>query len=165
MPKRTTLTYSSEDALADDEQQLHVYYCKYSGRHVLTTTCDLRRAPKRRYEHSKSLVSSVDSTFLILLSFVCHATSWVLLERTGCQERICLLSSHSTYSTPAIHRTDGASVLDTGKYMCKMNTREAGTKIIKRHDGTYEKQYRQNLGKLVVAYRCLFIPYFHVLWT
>lgn len=43
-------------------------------------------------------------------------------------------------------------------YMCKMNTREAGTKIIKRNNGTYEKQYRQNLGKLVVAYRYLSIP-------
>ena len=42
--------------------------------------------------------------------------------------------------------------------MCKMNTREAGTKIIKCNNGTYEKQYRQNLGKLVVAYRCLSIP-------
>ena len=68
MPKRTTLTYSSEDALADDEQQLHVYYCKYSGRHVLTTTCDLRRAPKRRYEHRKPPMSSLDGIFSMLLS-------------------------------------------------------------------------------------------------
>ena len=50
-------------------------------------------------------------------------------------------------------RTDGATVLDTAKYMCKLTTREAGTKIIKRNNGTIEKQYRQNLGKLVIAYR------------
>ena len=50
-------------------------------------------------------------------------------------------------------RTDGATVLDTAKYLCKLNTREAGTKILKRKDGTFEKQYRQNLGKLVIAYR------------
>ena len=61
--------------------------------------------------------------------------------------------ANSSPSPLSICRTDGASVLDTGKYMCKMNTREAGTKIIKRNSGTYEKQYRQNLGKLVVAYR------------
>ena len=84
-----------------------------------------------------------------------HST-WVLLE-TGCQEKF-FLSSHSSPSPLAICRTDGASVLDSGKYMCKMNTREAGTKIIKRNDGTYEKQYRQNLGKLVVAYRYLSVP-------
>ena len=52
-----------------------------------------------------------------------------------------------------INRTDGATVLDTAKYLCKLNTREAGTKILKRKDGTFEKQYRQNLGKLVIAYR------------
>ena len=51
------------------------------------------------------------------------------------------------------NRTDGATVLDTKRYMCKLNTREAGTKIIKRANGTFEKQYRQNLGKLVIAYR------------
>ena len=56
--------------------------------------------------------------------------------------------------TSHVHcRTDGATVLDTAKYLCKLNTREAGTKILKRKDGTFEKQYRQNLGKLVIAYR------------
>ena len=50
-------------------------------------------------------------------------------------------------------RTDGATVLDTKRYLCKLNTREAGTKIVKRDNGTFEKQYRQNLGKLVIAYR------------
>ena len=50
-------------------------------------------------------------------------------------------------------RTDGTTVLDTKRYLCKLNTREAGTKIIKRANGTFEKQYRQNLGKLVIAYR------------
>ena len=153
MPKRTTLTYSSEDALADDEQQLHVYYCKYSGRHVLTTTCDLRRAPKRRYEHSKSPLSSIVSTFFDTPELgMPHS-----LIGAAQEEWMFLALLQSSPSPLAICRTDGASVLDTGKYMCKMNTREAGTKIIKRNNGTYEKQYRQNLGKLVVAYRYLSI--------
>lgn len=37
MPKRATLTYSSEDANTLQDNQVFVYYCKYSGKHALTT--------------------------------------------------------------------------------------------------------------------------------
>ncbi len=38
MPKRTTHTYSSEDAAPDGpESELFVYYCKHCGAHVLIT--------------------------------------------------------------------------------------------------------------------------------
>lgn len=47
MPARTTLTYSSAENGANTEQ-LHVYYCKFSGRHALSTDCDLSKAPRRR---------------------------------------------------------------------------------------------------------------------
>ena len=36
MPKRTTLTFTSEDAPKSGEDTLYVYYCKYSGKHALT---------------------------------------------------------------------------------------------------------------------------------
>eukprot|EP00884_Botryococcus_braunii_P012205 jgi/Botrbrau1/20986/Bobra.0144s0005.1 len=52
MPRRTTLTYSSEDAQVAAGEDVFVYYCKYSGKHVLTTNCDLTKAPKRRTDES-----------------------------------------------------------------------------------------------------------------
>ncbi len=37
MPKRTTLTFTSEDAPLDAPQdRLLVYYCKYTGKHAFT---------------------------------------------------------------------------------------------------------------------------------
>jgi uncharacterized protein len=43
MPKRATLTFSSDDALHVKSQELHVFYCKYSGQHAMTTDCDLTK--------------------------------------------------------------------------------------------------------------------------
>ncbi|KAK9825691.1 hypothetical protein WJX81_004753 [Elliptochloris bilobata] len=97
MPRRTTLTYSSKDAPDVRSEQIYVYYCKFSGRHALTTNCDLRRAPRRR--------------------------------------------------------TDGSSVIDTQVYTAKLYTSDGGAKLIRRPEGHIEKQYRQNLGKLPIAYR------------
>ncbi len=134
MPRRTTLTYSSEDAPDVHSEQIYVYYCKcaaaaggpapsvcscsvhaplhcgacrrraarllccrFSGKHALTTNCELRRAPRRR--------------------------------------------------------TDGASVVDTQVYTAKLYTTDGGAKLIRRPEGHIEKQYRQNLGKLPIAYR------------
>lgn len=51
-PRRTTLTFSSEDAGPLKEAAVFLYYCKYSGKHVLTTDCDLSKAPRRRTDHS-----------------------------------------------------------------------------------------------------------------
>ncbi|KAG2494497.1 hypothetical protein HYH03_007266 [Edaphochlamys debaryana] len=48
MPKRTTLTFTSEDGPRVDSSKLYVYHCKYSGRHAFTTDCDLKKLPRRR---------------------------------------------------------------------------------------------------------------------
>jgi hypothetical protein len=37
MPKRTTHSYSSEDAPVDGEKKLYVYYCSACGAHMLIT--------------------------------------------------------------------------------------------------------------------------------
>jgi hypothetical protein len=38
MPKRTTILYTSSDGLKGAaEDELIVYYCKFSGRHAFTT--------------------------------------------------------------------------------------------------------------------------------
>lgn len=52
MPKRATLTFSSDDNQSAAAVDLFVYYCKYSGRHVLTTDCEIDRAPKRRSDEA-----------------------------------------------------------------------------------------------------------------
>lgn len=97
MPRRATLTYSSEDAPALGEQKLYVYYCRNSGNHALTTSCELARAPKRK--------------------------------------------------------TDGASVIDTEVHTAKLYTTDGGVKVIRRANGSLEKQHRQNVGICPVAYR------------
>ena len=45
-------------------------------------------------------------------------------------------------------------MLDTSAYTFKLYTRDGGVKLLKRRSGAIEKQYRQNVGKLPVAYRC-----------
>jgi hypothetical protein len=46
MPKRTTHTYSSEDAAPDGpESELFVYYCKHCGAHVLITGKRMQPCP------------------------------------------------------------------------------------------------------------------------
>eukprot|EP00873_Tetraselmis_striata_P040990 jgi/Tetstr1/461254/TSEL_006384.t1 len=97
MPKRATLTYSSEDASTGPEDQVFVYYCKYSGKHALTTDVDMSFLPVR----------------------------------------------------PA----DNSRVLDTNKFMARLYTEDGGVKYIRRRNGKLEKQYRQVLGRLPVAYR------------
>lgn len=52
-PRRTTLTYSSEDVgPVVGDKSLYVYYCKNSGKHALTTDCNLATAPRRRTDHA-----------------------------------------------------------------------------------------------------------------
>ncbi|KAE9611647.1 hypothetical protein Lalb_Chr06g0164681 [Lupinus albus] len=49
MPKRTTHTYSSEDAAPEGpNSDLFVYYCKHCGSHVLITDTQLQKMPKRK---------------------------------------------------------------------------------------------------------------------
>lgn len=59
MPRRATLTYSSEDAPAVGESKVYVYYCKYSGQHTLTTNCDLNKAPRRRTDGSRVIDTKI----------------------------------------------------------------------------------------------------------
>jgi hypothetical protein len=44
-------------------------------------------------------------------------------------------------------------VLDTAAYTYKLYTVDGGVKVLKRKSGQIEKQYRQNAGKLPIAYR------------
>ncbi len=44
-------------------------------------------------------------------------------------------------------------MLDTAAYTYKLYTVDGGVKVLKRKSGQIEKQYRQNAGKLPIAYR------------
>ena len=55
MPKRQTQTYSSEDAPAADDAKIVVYYCKYTGEHVLITDAVLSQLPKRKTDNARVL--------------------------------------------------------------------------------------------------------------
>ena len=45
-------------------------------------------------------------------------------------------------------------MIDTQRYTVRLYTSSGGTKMIRRHNGAIERQYRLNIGKLPVAYRC-----------
>ncbi|URE34305.1 exostosin family [Musa troglodytarum] len=56
MPKRTTHTYSSEDAAPDGpNSDLFVYYCKHCSSHVLITDTQLQKMPKRKTDKAHVL--------------------------------------------------------------------------------------------------------------
>ncbi|XP_068343037.1 UPF0235 protein At5g63440-like [Pyrus communis] len=59
MPKRTTHTYSSEDAAPDGpDSDLFVYYCKHCGSHLLITDTQLQKMPKRKTDKAYVLDKS-----------------------------------------------------------------------------------------------------------
>ncbi|KAF5838221.1 hypothetical protein DUNSADRAFT_3201 [Dunaliella salina] len=55
MPKRTTLTFTSEDAPQQQgaAEQLYVYYCKYTGKHAFTIDTDINKLPRRRTDGAR----------------------------------------------------------------------------------------------------------------
>ncbi|KAG6517325.1 hypothetical protein ZIOFF_020710 [Zingiber officinale] len=56
MPKRTTHTYSSEDAAPDGpDSDLFVYYCKHCSSHVLITDTQLQKMPRRKTDKAHVL--------------------------------------------------------------------------------------------------------------
>ena len=46
-------------------------------------------------------------------------------------------------------------VIDTQRYTVRLYTSGGGVKLIRRHNGAIERQYRLNIGKLPIAYRYL----------
>mmetsp|Transcript_12692 Transcript_12692/g.21523 ORF Transcript_12692/g.21523 Transcript_12692/m.21523 type:complete len:266 (+) Transcript_12692:166-963(+) len=52
MPKRTTQTYSSEDA-PDNDAKIYVYYCRYCGEHAFITDAQLESLPQRKTDRAR----------------------------------------------------------------------------------------------------------------
>ncbi len=82
MPKRTTHTYSSEDAAPDGpESELFVYYCKHCGAHVLITgTIPILFSSLLFSSHLLCAPASLTPSHISsLLSLSCPATNRLLL--------------------------------------------------------------------------------------
>ncbi|KAL6639099.1 hypothetical protein ACP70R_022829 [Stipagrostis hirtigluma subsp. patula] len=113
MPKRTTHTYSSEDALPEGpESDLFVYYCKHCASHVLITD----KMPKRKTDRAHVL----DKTKHLSRLNVKEAGK-VMLKRgegklekqfrmscVGCDLFVCYRSEEDLELAPFVYVVDGA---------------------------------------------------------
>ncbi|BAF21320.1 UPF0235 protein At5g63440 isoform X1 [Oryza sativa Japonica Group] len=117
MPKRTTHTYSSEDALPEGpESDLFVYYCKHCASHVLITDTQLQKMPKRKTDRAHVLDKKKHLSRLNV-----KEAGKVLLKRgegklekqfrmscLGCGLFVCYRSEEELELAPFIYVVDGA---------------------------------------------------------
>nr|AFK43511.1 unknown [Lotus japonicus] len=117
MPKRTTHTYSSEDAVPEGpHSDLFVYYCKHCGSHVLITDTQLQKMPRRKTDRSYVLDKTKH-----LARFNIHEAGKVVLKRPqgkvekqfrmnciGCALFVCYRAEHDFDSSSFIYVLDGA---------------------------------------------------------
>lgn len=117
MPKRTTHTYSSEDAAPDGpESDLYVYYCKHCGSHVLITDTQLQKMPKRKTDKAYVLDRNKHLARLNVLEAGKHLLKRGegMVERqfrmkcTGCELFVCYRSEEDLETAPLLYITDGA---------------------------------------------------------
>ncbi|CAN6223012.1 unnamed protein product, partial [Urochloa humidicola] len=117
MPKRTTHTYSSEDALPEGpESDLFVYYCKHCASHVLITDTQLQKMPKRKTDRAHVLDKAKHLSRLNV-----KESGKVMLKRgegklekqfrmscVGCDLFVCYRSEEDLEHAPFIYVVDGA---------------------------------------------------------
>ncbi|PKU79457.1 hypothetical protein MA16_Dca000802 [Dendrobium catenatum] len=117
MPKRTTHTYSSEDAAPDGpESDLFVYYCKHCSSHVLITDTQLQKLPKRKTDKANVL-----DKMKHLARLNVKEAGKVLLKRgegklekqfrmscVGCELLVCYRSEEDLELASLIYIVDGA---------------------------------------------------------
>lgn len=150
MPKRSTLTFSSEDAPPAEEEPLHVYYCKYSGQHCFITgalrdsVCSERECQRYRGVQCRRCGGSlgfIGHTRVAANSVTQYATSArILCARSDVEHaaELCLTlvdeppPADASLSSLPRRRTDGSYILDTKKYIVRMSLNEQAPKLIKR---------------------------------
>ena len=117
MPKRTTLTFTSEDAPAVEEGKLFAYHCKYSGRHALTLgafqAVGERAALPGRCEQARGTLCGVGGLPVL-------------------PERPLTCAADVDMKKLPRRRTDGSYVVDTKLHTVKLYTSDGGIKLIKR---------------------------------
>lgn len=85
MPRRVTLSYSSEDAPDIETEKIYVYYCKYSRKHALSTTKNLNTAPRRRTDHA--IIIDTDKEIIKLSNHISDGGVKLIKRRNGDIER------------------------------------------------------------------------------
>jgi len=66
MPKRTTTTYSSEDA-PDTSDKIYVYYCRYCGDHAFITDALLEKMPRRKTDRAYVIDTQINHVKLSVI--------------------------------------------------------------------------------------------------
>jgi len=143
MPKRQTILYTSSDGLkgaGDDE--LIVYYCKFSGRHAFTAG-----------EHWLVVQQQPLSITAAAAPPPPAAPPPAAAVAHPPQPPPPQPPSDVDIDTLPRRRTDDSRILDTTKHTVRLYTTDGGVKLLRRKDGAVERQYRLNVGKLPVAYR------------
>lgn len=113
MPKRTTLTFTSEDAPQGQDDKLYVYYCKFTGKHAFTigmcvrlrspsyvlhycractpgfsADCDINKLPRRRTDGAR-IVDEEEHTIKLYTSdggvkLIKRQANWSGFPMCGC---------------------------------------------------------------------------------
>ena len=84
MPKRATQAFSSEDAQVADDAKIGVYYCRYTGEHVLITDAELARLPKRKTDSARFLDTE---KYMVRLKAVADGKATMIRREGGKVER------------------------------------------------------------------------------
>ncbi|KAE8770063.1 UPF0235 protein [Hordeum vulgare] len=117
MPKRTTHTYSSEDALPEGpESDLFVYYCKHCASHVLITDTLLQKMPKRKTDRAHVLdktkhlarLNVKDAGKILLKRGEGKLEKQFRMTCVGCDLFVCYRSEEDLELAPYIYVVDGA---------------------------------------------------------
>ncbi|KAI5060117.1 hypothetical protein GOP47_0024537 [Adiantum capillus-veneris] len=118
MPKRTTHTYSSEDAAPDGpESDLYVYYCKHCGSHVLITDTQLQKMPRRKTDrayvldkqkHLARLNAAQAGKQFLKRGGEGKVERQFRLKCTGCELFVCYYSEEDLDTAPFLYVVDGA---------------------------------------------------------
>ena len=125
------------------DKPLFVYYCKYSGKHALTTDCNLATVPRRGTDHSLVL----DTQARVLLEEGCWAAAglracrqsagWWPSARGRAELAATAPQPATCIPRPAVlpsqaHACVLSSCPPLQRFMVKLYTTDGGTKLLRR---------------------------------
>ncbi|CAA3027712.1 UPF0235 protein At5g63440 [Olea europaea var. sylvestris] len=117
MPKRTTHTYSSEDAAPDGpDSDLFVYYCKHCSSHILITDTQLQKMPKRKTDKAYVLdkkkhlarLNTSEGGKVLLKRGEGKIEKQYRMNCLGCELFVCYRAEEDLESASFIYVVDGA---------------------------------------------------------
>ena len=149
-----------------DAEELHTYYCKFSGRQVseIYLSGANRSAPQSfnssndfHLKTSPSIPEKAiqESDPLLLLQLFEMLPDPYRAHLTKLHDACShALSTDCDLSKAPRRCTDGSIVLDTDFYTVRLYAKDGGVKLLRRASGAVERQLRVNMGQLPIAYRC-----------